>query len=376
LQTSSIDREKIHTNLAAIRQEQEAQRQEAARSEAMGKDLSSGLASARQQIDKIHKDLQDKRTGRKKLSLDVAALNQEMEIRRLAADKSAGDRKRLASSLDSTRGQIEALQEAMDGFQESNEKHVAELSKIYSELESQHKTAGHLESNQLSMVSAMSSVHEQIGKLNSELQSFRKSREDLVAQMDSIHRKVDARLKADASIKPVLDHPAVKRESTPTQGKKETVPGKTEKTGKELYEYSDLTTASKNSARYPSNESQIFQNETVAIERVLRSWADAWSHQDVAGYLSHYSPVFRANSGADFKKWREQRKKRIEKPEFIEIKVDNLKIEVKKDAIRAKATFHQQYRSNSYADIVVKTLDLILQDNGWKIIKETSKPVK
>jgi len=403
LQESRKGSEQFGADVTTLRRELESQREATVKSDAGRKNLASDLASSRQEIDKLrnivqdaqagrekigaelassrleierlHKSLQESRKGSEQFGADVTTLRREIETRQLATDKSAVDRQSLVSTLDSTRGQIEALKKAMEGFQEIDEKHVAELSKIYSELESQRKTTGHLESEQKSLLLVLSSVREQIGKLNSELQSSRKSRKDLVAQMAKIHRKLDARLKADASLKPILDHPAVKRESTPMGVNTVSVPEKTKTTGKELFELSNITPVSKNSARYSSNKSTTFQHETVSIDGFLQSWADAWSRRDVAGYLSHYSPIFRPSNGADFKKWSQQRKKRIGRPDFIEIKVDNVKTEVK-GANRAKVTFRQLYRSNLYTDRVVKTLDLIWEGNGFKIIKETSKPVK
>ncbi len=372
LQKSSADRKKLHADVAAIRQEQEAQRQGAAKSEAMGQNL----ASARQQIERMHKDLQATRTDRKKLSLDVTALRQEFETQREAAAKVETDRKNLVSDLASAHQRIVSLQKTLQESKAGRKKLAMDVSALRWEMESQQQLAADKSAaDRKSLVSVLSSVRKQIGKLNSELQSSRKSHKDLVAQVAKIHRQPDARLKADASLKPVLEHPAVKRESTPMRVNTATVPGKTKTTGKELYELSDITPVSKNSARYPSNEPPIFQHETASIDGLLQSWADAWSRKDVAGYLSHYAPIFRPSSGADFKKWSRQRKKRVGMPDFIEIKVDNVKTE-RKGANRARVTFRQLYRSNLYADRVVKTLDLIWKGDGWKIIQETSRPVK
>ena len=121
-------------------------------------------------------------------------------------------------------------------------------------------------------------------------------------------------------------------------------------------------------------KSPLSEQDLELIEKFVESWADAWSRRDVDGYLSHYSPEFRSTSGRSFDEWHRQRKKRIQRPVFIEIEVDLIKTEIT-GASRARATFFQKYRSDTFEDRVMKVLDLVWEDNRWKIIREASKPI-
>ena len=51
----------------------------------------------------------------------------------------------------------------------------------------------------------------------------------------------------------------------------------------------------------------------------LRSWADAWSSQDVDAYLDHYAPSFVAADGRSKESWTILRRKRISGPHFIDL---------------------------------------------------------
>ncbi len=101
----------------------------------------------------------------------------------------------------------------------------------------------------------------------------------------------------------------------------------------------------------------------------LRSWADAWSSQDVDAYLGHYSQRFVPAKGRSRESWTILRRKRISAPQFIELRIARPRVS-RTDDDRASVTFQQSYRSDNYADQTIKRLDLVREGEGWKIISE------
>jgi len=67
--------------------------------------------------------------------------------------------------------------------------------------------------------------------------------------------------------------------------------------------------------------------------------------------------------------WKEKRTKSIFRPSSINIEIEDPVIDNLTDN-QLLVTFKQSYTSNSYHDIVVKTLTMEKEENGWKIIKE------
>ena len=108
------------------------------------------------------------------------------------------------------------------------------------------------------------------------------------------------------------------------------------------------------------------------VEDFIRSWASAWSRQDVGAYLSHYSGQFRAESGISRSAWAAQRRVRVAKPKVVQVKVSAIDVKPV-DENRVKATFKQAYRANHYRDRVTKTLELAYEGDRWKITRETSE---
>lgn len=101
----------------------------------------------------------------------------------------------------------------------------------------------------------------------------------------------------------------------------------------------------------------------------LNSWIDAWTSQNVDAYLDHYAPGFIPSRGVPRDEWAERRRKRVGAPAFIEIQVDTPQVSFR-DESTARVTFTQSYRSNTYSDRVVKRLDMVKGEGGWKILAE------
>lgn len=105
-----------------------------------------------------------------------------------------------------------------------------------------------------------------------------------------------------------------------------------------------------------------------AVE-LVRSWAAAWSAQDVGRYLGHYSATFVPEGGLPLSEWRAQRRQRLTAPASIRVAVTRLEARLLSES-EARVTFLQTYRSEGYADTVDKVLELVREEGAWRIRRE------
>lgn len=103
----------------------------------------------------------------------------------------------------------------------------------------------------------------------------------------------------------------------------------------------------------------------------VKQWASDWSAQDVEAYLSHYSNKFVSEKGLDIGAWRAYRSTRVEKPDWVNVKLLDTNVDMLSDSL-IQVTFTQDYSASNYKELSVKRLSLELTDNGWKIISETN----
>lgn len=119
-------------------------------------------------------------------------------------------------------------------------------------------------------------------------------------------------------------------------------------------------------AAMPSPPPADIEKEVLAS---VRSWADAWSSQNADAYLDHYAAAFVPADSRSKKDWTILRRKRVSGPQFIDIRIARPEV-TRIDDDRVSVTFEQSYRSDSYADQVVKKLELVRQGESWKILSE------
>jgi len=111
---------------------------------------------------------------------------------------------------------------------------------------------------------------------------------------------------------------------------------------------------------------------TAGIEAFVRSWAAAWSRQDVDDYLSHYATDFLPANGGSRSAWAAERRDRLTRPTSISVEISDLEVDISDDG-RAQVSFKQAYRASHYRDEVGKTLDLTREDGAWKILRESTQ---
>jgi murein L,D-transpeptidase YafK len=112
-------------------------------------------------------------------------------------------------------------------------------------------------------------------------------------------------------------------------------------------------------------------HDFASVEPFVSSWAEAWKQKNANTYLSCYSRDFSTPGGTSRAAWEKQRHERLGRPRFIQIDIREMKIQ-RVDDSRVQVAFIQEYRSDIYSDIVLKTLELIWENGGWMIARETS----
>lgn len=114
---------------------------------------------------------------------------------------------------------------------------------------------------------------------------------------------------------------------------------------------------------------------TAAIEEELVSaiecWKNAWSGQDVDGYLASYSSDFNTPRGEPRATWERVRRARLTRPAYIRIDVTYERFElIEPDVVEVQ--FRQGFESNTYADESDKILRMRREHGTWKILEERS----
>ena len=105
------------------------------------------------------------------------------------------------------------------------------------------------------------------------------------------------------------------------------------------------------------------------VESTVRAWASAWAAKDVKAYLALYGKDFVPPGGQSRNAWEQERRLKITSKSKIEVKLENLSVDMTGD--KAVAKFRQDYKAGSLAVSSRKTLELLKQGDRWQIVKET-----
>ncbi len=107
----------------------------------------------------------------------------------------------------------------------------------------------------------------------------------------------------------------------------------------------------------------------IAVLHALEAWKDAWQAADIDGYFAAYSQRFVPPDGITFSAWKERRLKSLIRPKAIRIKISDTVVETLPND-QVLVTFKQRYESDNYRDTVIKSLTMIKDTDGWKILGE------
>ncbi|MCX7204556.1 MAG: tetratricopeptide repeat protein [Proteobacteria bacterium] len=119
----------------------------------------------------------------------------------------------------------------------------------------------------------------------------------------------------------------------------------------------------------PTPKPDTRDGEKQQIIAAVDGWAEAWSTQNVNGYLAAYGNNFKTPNGQKFSDWGKERRSRISSPKSIEVKISNVKVEINADGT-AKAHFRQSYKASHLSSSTGKTLILEKSGSRWLIREE------
>lgn len=113
-----------------------------------------------------------------------------------------------------------------------------------------------------------------------------------------------------------------------------------------------------------------------SAEDFLSGWASKWSAKDTDAYFNLYAKDFWPSYGQakNPSTWEQQRRSVMARPGTIKVDVEVVKFE-EKDG-KASVRFWQTYESTSFKSRVLKSLELVKADGGWKIHRERLIPVE
>ena len=116
------------------------------------------------------------------------------------------------------------------------------------------------------------------------------------------------------------------------------------------------------------------RKDQAAVIDLIKSWAKAWSTQQVDGYLEHYvSDYAPPGSSLSHSQWVRQRKIRLGNKSFIQVTVSDFNVQLVNG--QYAAVFSQHYRSNTMDDVIRKQLKFSVDDGDWSQSKIVSEQV-
>ena len=117
--------------------------------------------------------------------------------------------------------------------------------------------------------------------------------------------------------------------------------------------------------------------QEAQAKELVRSWAQAWSDQNVPAYVAHYADNYQPAGGKlSHAVWLSQRQIRLTNKSFINVTVSNFKVQKEQESMPAQrfsVTFTQRYQSNTMDDTISKQLTFEVPGDDWnnaKIVAE------
>jgi len=107
-----------------------------------------------------------------------------------------------------------------------------------------------------------------------------------------------------------------------------------------------------------------------SIPAMVAGWLKAWSSKDLKRYGSYYHRGF-VSQGMNKRQWLAHKARLNKKYRSISVSASDLRIDQGRD--RSTVSFIQNYRSNVYRALGIKTLILRREGDRWKIFRESWK---
>lgn len=107
-----------------------------------------------------------------------------------------------------------------------------------------------------------------------------------------------------------------------------------------------------------------------SVLAMVENWLQAWSSKDMKTYAKSYAEDFYSD-GMDRSAWLERKEMLARK--YRDISVSGTNFQVEQGDRDSVVTFFQDYRSNKFTALGVKTLKLRKEEGEWKIYQESWK---
>jgi uncharacterized protein YraI len=323
IDTAQSDREYAKSAIVPLHHKLKEQQKTINTSEEVQNQITQDLSMVHERIKLMEKTIADQQADRRMLTSEIASLGEQLNMQRDTAARSETDRESLASELSELRSQNSALLDTLKAAQAGREEGDKELA----------------------------ATNNQITSLKKELQDTLNAHRNKIEELNNRRLSSETRHNTSLNLEPIQE-----KLTAVTTGKTVQPPTPVKVSG-------------------TSSHLVNLSSDTDIVESFVRSWAGAWGRQDVKAYLSHYSKAFRPPGGIKLAAWYRQREKRLLKPAFIKIKIDNINQNMSGKA-SGRVSFIQTYQSDVFKDRVLKTLDLKRESGKWTISKETSKAIR
>ncbi|WP_198025003.1 tetratricopeptide repeat protein [Salinisphaera hydrothermalis] len=123
-------------------------------------------------------------------------------------------------------------------------------------------------------------------------------------------------------------------------------------------------------AKKTTSSSASDQAMDRTIDGVLSRWANAWSDQDVAAYLSVYSNDYQPSGDTTRAQWIRRQRVRVTQPKSVNVRVSDIQV-TKDSADRAQATFHEHYQAAGHEREATRHMVFVREDGNWRIRRES-----
>ena len=120
-----------------------------------------------------------------------------------------------------------------------------------------------------------------------------------------------------------------------------------------------------NVTKDPSSQVTV---DTSTPRAALKTWAVAWSAQDVDRYLSMYAAAFTPGDGQSRSAWAASRRAKVSGPSRISVDISDVAVTRRGEQVRLE--FEQRYQSSTYQDQMRKALLMTQTADGWQILRE------
>jgi murein L,D-transpeptidase YafK len=109
------------------------------------------------------------------------------------------------------------------------------------------------------------------------------------------------------------------------------------------------------------------ETERRSVLSMIENWRISWSEKRLDDYIHHYSSSF-SSQGLTREQWKSRKEGLARINGTIRISLENISILKQKDGMIVR--FIQDYAAENVANIGIKTLYLIQENNGWQIVSE------